>query len=134
MRIVVVGLHCDRSSRILVQQRPEHRPRGGLWELPGGKVEDGETMYQALVREWREELGAEIQVGRLLDEVVIHFDGEERPTLLPLFRVWVPSETPPRSLEGQRFAYKTWEEIKALPCVPSMALYERTITSHLGRF
>ena len=49
----------DADGRVLVQQRSAHRSMAGLWEFPGGKVEDGETPEAALVRELREELGIE---------------------------------------------------------------------------
>ena len=49
----------DRDGRVLVQQRSAHRSMAGLWEFPGGKVEQGETPEAALIRELREELGIE---------------------------------------------------------------------------
>ncbi len=45
-----------REKRLLMSRRPEGGAWPGLWELPGGKVEEGETPEEALVREWREEL------------------------------------------------------------------------------
>jgi 8-oxo-dGTP diphosphatase len=48
----------------LVQRRPQGKARAGLWELPGGKVEPGESDLSALARECREELAVEIQVGQ----------------------------------------------------------------------
>lgn len=45
-----------REGRLLLARRPAGRAWAGLWEFPGGKVEDGETPEDALVREWREEM------------------------------------------------------------------------------
>jgi len=47
----------DADGRVLLSQRPEGKPMAGLWEFPGGKVEDGETPEDALIREIDEELG-----------------------------------------------------------------------------
>ena len=53
--LVVAGVFV-RSGRLLLARRPAGRPWAGLWEFPGGKVEDGETPEDALAREWREEM------------------------------------------------------------------------------
>ena len=65
---VVAALIWDGSGKhkFLACQRPPHKARGLTWEFPGGKVEPNETPEQALVREIREELGADIAVGRHL--------------------------------------------------------------------
>ncbi len=55
-----------RDGRILVTRRHAHAERGGQWELPGGKVEPGESEPEALAREIREELGCAISVGALV--------------------------------------------------------------------
>lgn len=56
------------GNQILATQRGYGKFKDG-WEFPGGKIEPGETAIQALKREIREELEAEIEVGRLLDTV-----------------------------------------------------------------
>ncbi len=61
----------DASGRLLAAQRAAPARYAGLWEFPGGKVESGETAADALVRECREELGIEIEVGPLVGEVEI---------------------------------------------------------------
>jgi A/G-specific adenine glycosylase len=55
-----------RRGRVYIQQRPEEGHLGGLWELPGGKCRAGERPLAAVVRECREELGAEVQALREL--------------------------------------------------------------------
>ena len=57
---VAVGITRDPMGRLLVGQRPACKDYPGKWEFPGGKLESGESVYTALVREFREELGLEI--------------------------------------------------------------------------
>lgn len=54
---VVAALVIDNNKKILLTQRPWHKNHGGFWEFPGGKVEAGESLQQALHRELSEELG-----------------------------------------------------------------------------
>ena len=53
----VVAAITVRDGRILIARRPLGKHLGGLWEFPGGKVEDGESLESALIRELKEELG-----------------------------------------------------------------------------
>ena len=66
---VVAALIWD-GDRCMICQRPAHKARGLLWEFVGGKVEPGETMEAALIRECREELAVELTVGALFMQVV----------------------------------------------------------------
>lgn len=61
--IDVVAAIIERDGKILLAQRPEGGDQAGLWEFPGGKVEAGESQKAALIRELREELGIEAEVG-----------------------------------------------------------------------
>ena len=58
-----------RDGKLLITQRHADAHLGGLWEFPGGKREPNETFKQCLVREIREELGVEISVGALFEEI-----------------------------------------------------------------
>ena len=66
--IEVVAAVIKKDDRIFATQRGYGEFQGG-WELPGGKVEPGETLEAALVREIKEELDAEINVKDLFDTV-----------------------------------------------------------------
>jgi A/G-specific adenine glycosylase len=60
---IVTAAVIWRESLVLIACRPPHGLLGGLWEFPGGKLQEGEDLAQCLEREIREELGAEITVG-----------------------------------------------------------------------
>jgi 8-oxo-dGTP diphosphatase len=68
----VGGVITDSRGRLLLIKRG-HEPGAGLWSLPGGRIEPGETDAEALVREMREETGLEVEPGPLLGAV-------QRPT------------------------------------------------------
>src|SRR5216683_2365433 len=73
-RIPCVGAVIkDRGGRLLLIRRG-HEPGAGLWSLPGGRIEPGETDQQAVVREIREETGLIVVCDRLVGSV-------ERPGL-----------------------------------------------------
>jgi mutator protein MutT len=73
-----------RGGKLLITQRHAHAHLGGLWEFPGGKREAGETCEQCLVREIGEELGVEISVGELVEEIA--HDYPEKSVHLKFFR------------------------------------------------
>lgn len=59
---MAVGVLIDADGRFLLTSRPEGKVYAGYWEFPGGKLERGETIEQALRRELREELGIRIGI------------------------------------------------------------------------
>jgi 8-oxo-dGTP diphosphatase len=70
-KLVVAALVRDADGRVLLTRRRADQPMPNLWELPGGKVEAGESPEEALAREIAEELGCAVAVGRI-DDVVFH--------------------------------------------------------------
>lgn len=81
--IVSAGIVLE-GGRVLLTQRKAGGHLAGLWEFPGGKVEAGEDPRAALVRELREELGIETEVGDIV-EVTSHAYPEAEKTVLLLF-------------------------------------------------
>jgi 8-oxo-dGTP diphosphatase len=65
----VVAAVIEKDGKILVARRKPGLVAGGMWEFPGGKLEDGETAEKCLERELEEELGVRSRVGDLLCSV-----------------------------------------------------------------
>ncbi|MDZ7810669.1 MAG: Nudix family hydrolase [Arhodomonas sp.] len=80
---VAVGVVHGDDGQILISRRPETLHQGGLWEFPGGKVEAGEGVGPALVRELREELGISATPERCI--LRIPFDYDDRSVLLDVW-------------------------------------------------
>ncbi len=111
---VAAGLLFDSGDRVLLAQRPHGREDAGLWEFPGGKLEAGETAYQALRRELSEELGIDIRGG----EPLIRVPQRQSRRLLWLEAIEVREwRGEPRGLEGQALRWVLPEDIDpaALP-------------------
>ncbi|MGE6346840.1 NUDIX hydrolase [Bacillus mycoides] len=62
MQVRVTGILIEDEKVLLVKQRVANRN----WSLPGGRVENGETLEEAMIREMREETGLEVKIKRLL--------------------------------------------------------------------
>src|SRR4051794_37741167 len=69
---VVAAIIC-RGQKLFITQRRGNSHLGGLSEFPGGKVEEGESLEQALVREIAEEIGVTIRVGMEIFQVEHHY-------------------------------------------------------------
>lgn len=82
---VAVGVLINSQDQVLIARRPDHVHQGGLWEFPGGKIEPGETIRTALVRELLEELGIEILAARPL--IRIHHVYTDKTVLLDVWRI-----------------------------------------------
>lgn len=82
---VAVGAVIDAQGRVLIALRPEHAHQGGRWEFPGGKVDPGETLEQALGRELWEELGIVVRASEPL--IRIRHDYPDKSVLLEVHKV-----------------------------------------------
>jgi 8-oxo-dGTP diphosphatase len=93
-----------KDGCILIARRPEHLHQGGLWEFPGGKLEEGESVRAALQRELHEELGIHITQARPL--LKISHDYPDKQVLLDVWEVSAFSGEP-HGIEGQPLAWVT---------------------------
>lgn len=86
----------DRDGRVLLAKRREESAHGGLWEFPGGKLNDGETPEEAAIRELNEELGIETQHACLAPAAFASCNSGEFHLLMPLFvcRKWTGVPAP----------------------------------------
>lgn len=69
---VVAGI-IYKNNKFLIAQRNAQKDQGGLWEFPGGKIEKNETYEDALIREIKEELNADIEVTEYIGENTHHY-------------------------------------------------------------
>ena len=102
--LVVACALVDVDGRVLIAKRPQGRPMAGLWEFPGGKVEDGETPEAAMIRELDEELGIAVNKACLAPFTFASHAYATFHLLMPLYicRKW-EGEVRPR--EGQEIAW-----------------------------
>lgn len=70
---VVCAVIADANGRLLLCQRPTGKPQGGMWEFPGGKVEQRESPESALKREIEEELGCQVLTAEALTPVLFRY-------------------------------------------------------------
>ena len=108
----------DVDGRVLIARRPEGKAMAGLWEFPGGKIEEGERPEDALIRELREELGIEVTNSCLAPLTFTSFTYENFHLLMPLFvcRRWNGTVEP---REGQQLAWVKPLRLKDYPMPPA---------------
>ncbi|MBV1915889.1 MAG: Nudix family hydrolase [Pseudomonadales bacterium] len=106
---VAVAAIRDSHNRILISKRADHLHQGGLWEFPGGKIEAGESVKEALVREIREELGIEVTDGSPL--ISIPYQYSDRTVHL---HVWLVDQFrgEPKGMEGQKVRWIAQEKLQ----------------------
>ncbi|HMB47173.1 MAG TPA: (deoxy)nucleoside triphosphate pyrophosphohydrolase [Afifellaceae bacterium] len=83
--LVVACALVDSDGRVLIAQRPDGKSMAGLWEFPGGKVENGESPEAALIRELAEELGINVTEACLAPLTFASHDYGTFHLLMPLF-------------------------------------------------
>jgi len=108
----------DLDGRVLIAQRPEGKSMAGLWEFPGGKVEEGEIPEGALIRECKEELGIDITAACLAPFAFASHTYEKFHLLMPLYlcRKW---EGVVQGMEGQATKWVRIKDLNDYPMPPA---------------
>lgn len=110
MRRVHVAAAVIRGAdqQILIARRANDQHQGGLWEFPGGKVEAGEAVRDALARELAEELGIRVRAARPL--IQVRHDYPDKQVLLDVWEVSA-FDGEPHGAEGQPLAWVSAREL-----------------------
>ncbi len=126
--LVGVGIFVVRGERCLIAQRG-HPPGEGLWSVPGGRVELGETLREAALRELVEECGTDLQVRLLgiaiaLDRITLADDGRVHYhyVLLDFVAEHVSGE-PVAGTDAADVRWATVEEIRGMSTTAHLADY-----------
>ncbi len=123
---VVVGIISNPQNEILIALRPAHLAQGNRWEFPGGKIENGETPYEALVRELHEEVGITVTAARPFMQ--LQYDYNDRSVDLNVW--WVEQyHDQPHGREGQQVR---WVTAPALSSIDFVAANEAIILAIQG--
>ncbi|MBY8974745.1 8-oxo-dGTP diphosphatase MutT [Rhodobacteraceae bacterium NNCM2] len=116
--LVAAAALIDRDGRVLLAQRPEGKSMAGLWEFPGGKVEQGETPEHCLIRELHEELGIDTWESCLAPLTFASHSYDDFHLLMPLYacRKW---EGIASGREGQALKWVSAGNLRDYPMPPA---------------
>lgn len=99
---VAVGIILNANGQILLAKRPEHLHQGGKWEFPGGKVEQNETVTEALIRELKEEVALNVHSSEPF--MALSYDYPDKQVLLDIHTV-SDFTGEAQGLEGQQIVW-----------------------------
>lgn len=126
----VVSGALIRDGYVLMGFRKANGYRPNLWELPGGKVDEGETPQQALAREWKEECGCTVTVGEFISMAMLQVDIS---FVIELYEVKLGAlSVDPRPIDHQalRWANPVYA-VKHMPCSPAFYLHYRHLLQRI---
>ena len=111
-QVIGVGVVCNDAGEVLIDQRLNEGLLGGLWEFPGGKQEPGEAIEATIVRELREELAIEAEVGEVLISLEHAYSHKRLRFVVHLCR-WISGE--PQPLASQQVRWVRPEQLDDYP-------------------
>ena len=120
--LTVVAAVTEREGRVMLCQRRPGAHNALKWEFPGGKIEPGESPEEALARELREELGIEVNVGRIRDAVYYRYPDRD---VLVLFYGCRVRTGEPRTLDCNAIAWVLPEQLSEYDFAGADLVYVR---------
>jgi len=124
-QIVVLAAIIRRETKVLLGRRPDHKRHGGLWEFPGGKIDEGETEADAVTRELLEEFRVEtVSAG----EVVYECRDPDSPFLIRFLDVVIRGRPEPTE-----HTEMSWFEPESLPTIHLAPCDARFVAEYLLR-
>ena len=114
--LLVTAAVIIEAGKVLITRRPEHKPQGGFWEFPGGKLNPSESPSEALRREIREELALEICVEKILD--ALHYQYPWGAVLILAYRCRIVAGIP-RNIEVSEHRWVPFNELDQFEILPA---------------
>ncbi|EKE09569.1 MAG: NTP pyrophosphohydrolase [uncultured bacterium] len=111
---VVAAVLINKKGEMLISERPQGKSLPGVWELPGGKMEIGETPEKSLIRELQEELGIHVYEEDLEPLTFASYRYDTFHMIMPLYLCQKWKGTP-YGAEGQALAWVTYTDLAATP-------------------
>ncbi len=114
--LLVTAAVIIEENRVLITRRPKHKPQGGFWEFPGGKLDPGESPAIALQRELKEELDVNISVGKIIDALYHRYAWG--PVLILAYRCRITDGTP-RNIEVTEHLWVPLDKLHQYELLPA---------------
>lgn len=115
--INVVAAILKRKDKVLIAKKRQGKPLAGYWEFPGGKIEEGESPEEALIRELKEEIDIEIEVNKYVGESVYDYGNNKVISLKGYIATLKSGEI--KLIDHDEYRWVTLEEIKKYKIAPA---------------
>ncbi len=122
MTYIGIGIVINSSGQVLISQRLEEKNMGGMWEFPGGKKEEGETIELTIAREIREETSIDVAVGKKLVDFTHNYPPEKFHFIVHICNV---ISGQPKPLASQKICWVMPNELSdySFPAANSRIIY-----------